>query len=202
MSAQRAEAWVKAHKVWTGIIVFVVLGAIGGATNPSKPASHATIPPPPVGRSAPPPLALQRSRARNILLASVDHYQRLLELGQAILGTQPYADGVQGLAAYSDPASAASRFRDYRKRPDPENDLSFQRAFTRADHIFTADNEPQAISDWQADMSDSQSALVGWVQTAVGWQISEDSTGKLNAEAATVRAGLAKARRDALRATS
>jgi len=194
----------ESHNVWAGVIAFVVVGAIAGALNPSKPANQASPPPVsvPAATHAAPPTAARRAFARRILLASVDHYQHLFAQGQAIIGVHQYSGAFEGLAALSDPTSAASRFRDYRQHPNPESDQSFQQAFARADHIFTADNEPQAISDWQADMSDLTSGLSVWINEAVEWKIQEIPTAKLDAAASSVRTGLAQARRDALLATS
>jgi hypothetical protein len=115
----------------------------------------------------------------------------MLSQGQQIIGPVPYPNANAGLAAFNDPNSAASRFSAYRKHPDPESDESYLAAFQRADHFFTAANEPQAIGTWRDDMGQAQSDLYRWVSDAVSWQINEISTSKLQADAAAVTADLA-----------
>jgi hypothetical protein len=144
----------------------------------------------------------ERAHVRAILLASIGHYAAELDQGVRILGSQPYPNASAGLTAMDNPTSAAARFRDYRQHPNPESDLSFLQAFSKADHYFTAANEPTAISDWRDDMNQAQSDLAQWVTIGVDWQISEASTAKLHAAASKVRTDLAKARADALRAAA
>ena len=91
---------------------------------------------------------------------------------------------------------AASRFRDYRKSPNPESDLSFLDAFKKADGYDTAANEPNAIGTWRDDMDAASSDLSEWVNLAAGWQIGEHTTAQLQAAEAKVNAALAKARGD------
>lgn len=146
--------------------------------------------------------AAEKSRVRSILLASVNHYATLLHEGQQILGSTQYPSAQAGLRAFNDPRSAASRFSAYRKRPGPERDLSFLQAFSRADHYFTAANEPAAIGNWRDVMSNAQSALYAWVQNAVSWQIKQVSTTKLDADASRVTRDLARARALALKASA
>lgn len=137
-----------------------------------------------------------KAHVRRILTASVNHFAHLLVLGQQALGTTPYASATAGLAAFNDPNSAASRFRDYRSKYRAEQDLSYLAAFKRADSYYTAANEPQAISAWQDDMTAAATALSEWVNVAVGWQIREKSNAQLNGAAGKVDAALARARRD------
>jgi hypothetical protein len=140
--------------------------------------------------------AAAKAKVRAALTASVDHYAQLLALGQRALGSSQYADANAGLAAFSDPNSAASRFRDYRTTANPEGDLSFLGAFKRADSVYTAANEPNSISTWRDDMDNAQSDLSTWVTLAAGWQIREHASAQLQAAAHKVDADLAKARRD------
>jgi hypothetical protein len=135
-------------------------------------------------------------RAQGILSASVDHYERLLSEGEQAIGQTPYPDAQAGLAAMSDPSSPASHFRDYRQHPNPEQDLSYNEAFAKADALYTASDEPAALGAWREHMTEAQSELVAWVQDAASWQISEISTAKLHADAAKVRRDLAAARKD------
>ena len=140
--------------------------------------------------------AAAKQKIRSILTASVDHYENLLRLGKAALAGERYPDSTAGLAAFADPASGASRFRDYRTGANPENDLSLLDAFKKADSYFAAANEPDAISNWRDDMSEAQSRLIQWVQVAVDWQISSASNAQLAAAEQSFLNGLAKARRD------
>ena len=137
-----------------------------------------------------------KAHVRQILTASVDHYTSLLSLGEQALGSTQYADANAGLAAFNDPNSAASRFSAYRKKSNPEGDLSFLNAFKKADNYYTAANEPKAISTWRADMNDASVALNEWVNLAVGWQIREHTTLQLQAAEHKVTTALAKARLD------
>jgi hypothetical protein len=140
--------------------------------------------------------ASDKAKVSQILSASVDHYAHLLALGESALGSTQYATANAGLAAFSDPNSAASRFRDYRKRSNPEGDLSFLNAFKQADRFYTAANEPNAISTWRDDMDTATVDLNEFVTLAVGWQIREHTTTQLQASERRVDAALAKARSD------
>ena len=66
--------------------------------------------------------AADKAHVRQILTASVDHYVHLLALGQQAIGTTQYANATAGVAAFSNPDSAASRLRDYRTKSKPESD--------------------------------------------------------------------------------
>jgi hypothetical protein len=140
--------------------------------------------------------AADKEKIRAILTASVSHYQHLLALGQQALGGVQYANATAGLNAFSDPTSAASRFRDYRKNPNPEADLSFLAAFKKADNFYTAANEPAALGTWRDDMGTATSDLNEWVNLAVGWQIREKTTVQLQAAADKVARDLVKAQAD------
>jgi hypothetical protein len=146
--------------------------------------------------------ASDKAAVRSILLDSVNHYATLLREGQQSLGSTQYLSAMAGVAAFNNPNSAASKFSAYRKHPDPATDLSYLKAFQKADHYFTAANEPAAIRDWQTVMSNAQSKLSVWVNDAVSWQIKQVSAAKLDADAARVEQGLAKAKADALKASS
>lgn len=138
--------------------------------------------------------ASDKAHVRQVLTASVDHYANLLSLGEQALGTTQYANANAGLSAFNDPNSAASRFSVYRKKSNPEGDLTFLSAFKKADSYYTAANEPKAIAEWQNDMNDASVALNEWVNVAVGWQIREHTTLQLQAAEQKVTAALAKAR--------
>jgi hypothetical protein len=189
--------------VGAGVIAFVVVVSIIGSsdepTDTPAPAAAPGADPSPLLAPTPHhvgPLA-ERRAAYKSLTTSITHYRQLLAQGQKIVGTTQYADGVAGLAAMDDPTSAAAMFRDYRQKPDPERDLTFLAAFKDADQHFTAETEPQAISDWQDDMGTAQSDLSQWVNVVVDYQISKKTQGDLDSAAATVEADLAKAATDA-----
>ncbi|HZT16886.1 MAG TPA: hypothetical protein VFA19_13150 [Gaiellaceae bacterium] len=140
--------------------------------------------------------AADKAHVQQILTASVDHYANLLSLGEQALGSTQYANANTGLAAFNDPNSAASRFSAYRKKSNPEGDLSFLNSFKKADNYYSAANEPKAISTWRDDMNDASVALNEWVNLAVGWQIREHTTLQLQAAEHKVTDALAKARLD------
>lgn len=185
------------------VVLFLVLVVIVGVSeNGSKPAPAANASPVPAATPFTTPahtLAPQANRdsAAAVLHASVDHYRQEFRQGQAIIGNTQYTDPMAGLAAFDDPTSAAARFRGYRQNPDPERDLSSGDAFKKADSNFTADNEPQAISDWQNDMGDASTALNQWVSTAVEFQTATKTHADLDAAASKVDQALAKADSDA-----
>jgi len=138
-----------------------------------------------------------REAAYAALSASIAHYKDVFRQGQAVVGNTQYATSWDGLAAMNDPGSAAAKLRDYRQNPDPERDLSYMDAFKAADSHFTADNEPQAISNWQDDMATMQSDLSQWVSVAVDYQIKNKSQANLDGAANQVNQDLAKADADA-----
>lgn len=146
--------------------------------------------------------AQDKARVRSILLGSVDHYASLLMTGELALGTTQYPTPQQGLAAFNDPNSAASRFRQFRSESNVESDLSFNRALGAAGKFFTAANEPQALTTWQEALIQTTGDLYVWVGDAVNWQIRGVPTSKLQADASAVTKDLAAARAAAIRASS
>jgi hypothetical protein len=133
--------------------------------------------------------AAEVAQVQAILTGSLTHYQDAFAAGKTALGTTQYPDAFAGLAAMSDPTSAAAKFRDWRQSSQIETDLSFLDAFHEADAFYNADNEPLAIADWRDDMGNATDAIYFWVQTAVSWQISEASSTDLAAAAAAVTNG-------------
>jgi hypothetical protein len=179
------------------MVVGVVAGCGGGSKPSSTAASDSVTLYPKTSTQAPVVTAADRAHVRRILTASVDHFAHLLALGQHALGTTQYPSATAGVAAFSDPNSAASRFRDYRSKSKAEQDLTYVTAFGKADNYYTAGNEPtQAIEAWENDMTSAATALSEWVNAAVGWQIRENSTAQLRADARKVDAALAMARRE------
>lgn len=86
--------------------------------------------------------AADKAAVRSILLASVNHYAGLLAQGQQALGTTQYPSAQAGLAAFSDPNSAASKFSAYQKHVNPANDMSFLQAFKRPTAISRPRTSP------------------------------------------------------------
>jgi hypothetical protein len=130
------------------------------------------------------------------LSASVTHYSRVIASGERILGSEQYADAAAGLAAFNNPNSAASRFRDFRVKANVDSDLSYDGAFRSADSHYTAANEPPSISTWQDDMELVPPDISAWESVAAGWQIRRYSTNQLRAAENRVEIALARARRD------
>jgi hypothetical protein len=138
----------------------------------------------------------QRSRVRSILLGSVSHYTDELDEGVRIIGTTQYPSADAGLAAFDDPTSAASKFSAYQRRRNPASDLSYQDALGKADALYTADNEPQAVLTWTTDMDDMVAAFAQWVQTATSFQIQEKDATALRQAEQKVRRALGRTRHD------
>lgn len=187
------------------VALFILIGIIAVATSGGRQSfkdgvqagagsSVTSVPSAPSAASAAP----DRAGAAAILKANADHYRQVFHQGQTIVGRTQYPDGMTGLQAMSDPSSPAARFRDYRKNPDPERDLTYMKAFKDADSKFTADNEPTAlISKWQDDAAAAQVAISNWVQVATSYQIRAKSQADLDTAAATVERALVAADGDA-----
>ena len=111
-------------------VILTAIGAIGNAVAPSHKTSPTPAPmaatttaptpteTPSTGSSASTPndklpMRVIKKRVRAILTANVDHYAKLLAAGERALGSTQYANANAGLAAFNDPNSAASKFRDY-----------------------------------------------------------------------------------------
>ncbi|MBA2471344.1 MAG: hypothetical protein H0V41_03540 [Pseudonocardiales bacterium] len=132
-----------------------------------------------------------------VLIASIAHYRKVFERGQAIIDHTQYTNGEEVRVAMEDPSSAAARFLNYRQNFNPELDMTFLDTFRQADKRFTAYNEPQAIRDWVDDMSFMHDDLVRWVHVAVDYQSSTKSQADLDDATATVRQDLVQAEADA-----
>lgn len=137
-----------------------------------------------------------KKKVRAILLGSLNHYEHLLHTGERALGNTQYATSMQGVDAFSDPDSAASRFSAWRQKSNAESDLSFLAAFSKADSFYNAKNEPDAIGTWRDDMSLATGYFNVWTEFAVGWQIKEHTTAQMQASTRRLERMLAKARRD------
>jgi hypothetical protein len=143
--------------------------------------------------------AAEKAKVRTILTQSVDHYQQLYNEGKQALGTTQYATAQAGVAAFNDPNSAATRFGAYRHTSKVQTDESYLNAFEKADRVYTAANEPKAISSWRDDMGNLTGDLYAWVDLAVSWQIKEKSTGQLEAAEHKIDNDFAAASRDVAR---
>lgn len=165
----------------------------------ARPATPTTTP---VAQPTPTPeaklTAAQKRQVRRILAGATDHYAAPLTQGQAALGTTQYSDPYAGVAAFDDPNSAASRFSSWRKTSGAEQDVqTYMNAFTAADAFYNAKNEPiDAITSWRDDISQVQADLIQWIQTAVGWQITEKTSADLQSSVSTFQKDLSKARAD------
>lgn len=186
------------------LITAIVLAVLGFGCIGTALATHsgATNTPATIPSSSTKPTAVKQvatpdvKQVRAILNASIMHYQQLLAQGKSVLGTYQYASASDGVAAFNDPHSSASRFSAWRKSSNAEQDLSFIDAFKKADAYYNADNEPDAITTWQSDMGNVQSDLAHWVQDAASWQIQTVSTDTLNADEQTINKDIAAAHND------
>jgi hypothetical protein len=140
--------------------------------------------------------AAQVSQVRKILTANVKHYEATLAAGQRALGTTRYQDAFAGLAAFDDPKSAASRFRDWRLKAKVDTDVSYVDAARAADDVLGDLDEPEAVSAWTDHTGDALTALIGWANTAPDWQIRAASDADLAAAADAVKLALDKAKAD------
>jgi hypothetical protein len=70
--------------------------------------------------------------------------------------------------------------------------LRSTRPTRQADSHFTADNEPQAISDWRDDIGTAQSDIIQWINVATSYQISSKTQSDLDHAAAVLNNDLAK----------
>lgn len=168
----------------------------------TKVAPSSQVAPPPQAAPKPNdklPMRVIRERVRAILTANVDHYAKLLAAGEQALGSTQYTNADAGLAAFNDPDSAASKFRDYQggQGGGPTNDLSFIDAFRQADSYYTAADEPtSAITAWRNDISNAQAGFNQFTTVGTGWQISQYTTAQLRSAERQIADDLAKARRD------
>jgi len=162
------------------------------ASGHSAQAVAATTPPPtthPARTTTPTPTpkavavrltAAQKAQVNQILSSSEIHYAGLLAAGKQALGITQYADAWAGLAAFDDPTSAASKFRDWRGSSKAEADVSYVQAFAQADAFYSANNEPANIDVWRDDVASAQGDLIQWVDLAASWQIHTTTTAQLS----------------------
>jgi hypothetical protein len=142
---------------------------------------------------------VERAKAISILSASVDYYERRLSAGEHALGSERYNDAIAGVAAFRDPKSAASRFRDYRAKTHIENDYSFLGAYKAAYAYYKGVPEPPSLTVWPDDMNGVVSSFSDWAWIAADWQIRLRTTDQLRAAETQLEIKLSKARLDITR---
>ncbi|MDH6127528.1 hypothetical protein [Kitasatospora sp. GP82] len=144
--------------------------ATPAASSSAKPGTPPTAPlvvPSSTGKAS----ATDRKAAAAILKANDQHYRELVDQGAALIGSSGYQDWYQ----------------------HSFNDTSDMDAFKQADAHFTADNEPDALSDWRDDNGNGASAL--WRLAADG--LGPETTDQTRADVAEARQALEKADADA-----
>lgn len=171
---------------------------VPATVTPATPSpTTAPTPAPTAAPTTPPKLTAQEiAQVKAILSASLKHYKNAFAAGKTALGTTQYADAFEGLAAFDDPNSAASRFRDWRAASGIEQDISYSDAFYEAQAIYGDRAEPPAFDNWDFDMADAWTGIYEWVNVAVGWQIRSETTSSLNAAAKVVTDAFTKAQAD------
>jgi len=193
------------------ILLTIIIGvSVGGSETTSSPPTDTTFsytpppytPPPETPAAEPsaaavpptPPAAVvpaspaRRAASSQTLLDTDQHFRTLLNQGTAILLSEaPYPDANAGLQAMDEPGSAAARFSAFQVGQHPENDEATQMtAFQQADAVFTAADEPAAISTWRDTLGQVDGAFAKWEQVAGSYQISEVSRTDLDAAASAV----------------
>ncbi|MDE3073896.1 MAG: zinc ribbon domain-containing protein [Chloroflexota bacterium] len=174
-------------------------GTATAATATPTPGESSTPTHQPTATSAAPAhlTAAQKRQVVVILSGALAHYVNAWHQGRSILGTTQYADGTGGLAAMSDPTSAAARFSAWRASSNIERDVTtYEDAFQQADAYFTAADEPAAISTWMDDMGQLQSDLTKWTTDAVGWQIQITSDAQMTTDVKAITADISAAQAD------
>ncbi|MGH7239143.1 MAG: hypothetical protein ACREHG_03645, partial [Candidatus Saccharimonadales bacterium] len=100
--------------------------------------------------------------------------------------------------ALNDPTSAASTWSIYNQSMQKTDYFTAHvvSAYNNASNIYPDGVQPSALSDWENDMSQTDSDLHQWTQQATSWQISEITTNQLTGYANTFNQDLAAARSD------
>lgn len=180
----RSRAWL--------IAVALLLAACGSATSRASTAQPKASASAAVVRLT----VEQKAQVAKALTDSANHYDQLLAGGKQALGTTQYASSDAGVAAFSDPNSAASRFSAWRTSSNAERDVSYIEATKAAGGLYNAENQPDALQAFQNDIGTVQSDLVLWVQAATSWQIKSKTTAELAAAEKTFADDLTKVRAD------
>jgi hypothetical protein len=139
-----------------------------------------TIMPTPVSLTA-----SQKTQIQSILTDNLNHYKQIWQHGKDALGTTQYDDAWAGIEAFDDPNSAASKFRDWRQKEEPERDLSYYGAYDQAKAIYK-DTSYDALDAWQYCAYGVVVDMVIWVKDAAAWQVKSITTTQLNNDAKTV----------------
>lgn len=141
--------------------------------------------------------ASQKQQVLSDLNSGLSYYVNTWHQGQQILGTTQYTDASAGLAAMSDPNSAASRFSAWRQSTKIEQDVStYIDAYNKSDAFYNAGNEPQALSDYLNDMGTLQADISQWVTDAVGWQIQTTDNATMAQDVQTINTDIAQVQSD------
>lgn len=111
-----------------------------------------------------------RTAAATILHANVKHYRDTLTAGRRTWGTPQFGPW----------------------QTKTLTDLSYQQAFTKADHYFTADTEPNSMNSWRDDIATATDQINQWAQKNTIDTAAQPAPSSRDAEAA-----LAKADQDA-----
>ncbi|HVC76225.1 MAG TPA: hypothetical protein VND96_06885 [Candidatus Micrarchaeaceae archaeon] len=194
------------------LVAFLAAGLVAcgnassGTTAASSPTPHTS---PSASASVEKLSTAEKVQVQATLQANIDHYAQLLAAGKAALGSTPYADANAGLAAYNDPNSSASKFRDWRAQSKAEQDVSYLQAFKQANDIYLAvmgsssgsitkweNDTSTALTNWQDDVGNVQGDLALWVQVAASWQISLKTDADLAAAEQKVNSDLNQTRQD------
>lgn len=141
--------------------------------------------------------ATQKQQISADLNAALAHYVDEWHQGQQILGTTQYADANAGLQAFSDPNSAASRFSAWRTSTEIEQDVTtYINAYDHAAALYSADNTPQDLSNYELDMGTLQADISTWVQDAVGWQIQTTDSVTMTQDVQTIKKDMGQVQAD------
>ena len=129
----------------------------------------------------------QKAQVVTLITNTTNHFTQIWIDGQIALGTQPYPNADAGLAAFDDPTSAASLFRDWRKSEDPALAISsLLDTFNKADALYTGSIPDDALLTWRDDVSQLTTDMEVWVTDGASWQISATPTATMTHDAQTI----------------
>ena len=128
-------------------------------------------------------------------------YTTIYQDGKAALGTTQYSDANAGLAAFSNPNSAASKFsawhRTFLAQQGSLSDQPINAYKTASDCYYHSHlPEPDAIANWRDDMGSLFSDIGTWGSDAVDWQVKGKTTTQLNQDEATIASDLTTVQQD------
>lgn len=128
-------------------------------------------------------------------------YTTIYQDGKTALGTTQYSDANAGLAALSNPNSAASRFsawhRTFLAQQGSLSDQPINAYKTASDCYYNSHlSEPDTIANWRDDMGSLFSDIGVWSNDGVDWQVKGKTTAQLNQDEAAIASDLATVERD------